>query len=53
MSRVKAFYQAFPDLLPPGSEFPRIELETTDGERIDTRAFRGHRHLVLITGAIT
>ena len=51
--RVKDTYKAFPDLLPPGSEFPRIELDTTEGERIDTRAFRGQKHFVLITGAIT
>lgn len=51
--RVKRYYKAFPDLLPPGSEFPQIELDTTAGERIDTRAFRGQKHFVLITGAIT
>ena len=51
--RVKDTYKAFPDLLPPGSEFPQIELDTTEGERIDTRAFRGQKHFVLITGAIT
>jgi hypothetical protein len=54
MSRkVKDTYKAFPDLLPPGSEFPRITLKTTDGEDVDTRAFRGQKHFVLITGAIT
>ena len=51
--RVKAFYKAFPDRHPPGSEFPRIVLETTDGRTIDTESFRGHKHLVLFTGAIT
>ncbi len=51
--RVKDTYKAFPDTLPPGSEFPRIDLLTTEGERIDTRAYRGVKHFVLITGAIT
>ena len=31
----------------------QIELDTTDGARVDTRAFRGQKHFVLITGAIT
>ena len=51
--RVKNIYKAFPDLLPPGSEFPSVALDTTDGERVDTRVFRGQKHFVLITGAIT
>ena len=29
--RVKSFYKAFPDVLPPGSEFPQIVLDTTNG----------------------
>ena len=51
--RVKGIYKAFPDQHPPGSEFPRIVLETTDGQTIDTETLRGHKHLVLFTGAIT
>lgn len=51
--RVKGLYLAFPGLHPPGSEFPRIVLETTEGETIDTRAFLGQKHFVLFTGAIT
>jgi hypothetical protein len=51
--RVKGYYEAFPDLHPPGSEFPRIVLQTTDGDTIDTRDFLGQKHFVLVTGAIT
>jgi len=51
--RVKSYYEAFPDLFPPGSEFPQIVLETTTGERVDTRQFLGQKHFVLFTGAIT
>lgn len=51
--RVRNLYKAFPDLLPPGSTFPPIDLLTTDGNRVDTRAFRGQKHFILITGAIT
>ena len=51
--RVKTFYRDFPDKYPPGSKFPQIKLETTDGATIDTREFLGQKHFVLITGAIT
>lgn len=51
--RVKAIYRAFPDQHPPGSQFPQIVLETTDGQTIDTRSFLGQKHFVLFTGAIT
>lgn len=51
--RVKTFYREFPGLLPPGSEFPQVKLQTTDGGTIDTRQFLGQKHFVLITGAIT
>lgn len=51
--RVKAIYQAFPDQHPPGSQFPQVELDTTDGLTIDTRSFLGQKHFVLFTGAIT
>jgi peroxiredoxin len=51
--RVKSFYRDFPTRYPPGAEFPQIVLETTDGQTIDTRAFRGQQHFVLFTGAIT
>ena len=51
--RVREFYERFPKNYPPGSAFPAIELETTDGRRIDTRGFLGRKHFVLFTGAIT
>ena len=43
----------FSKLLPPGSDFPEIVLRTPDGERVSTGALRGHKHFVLMTGAIT
>jgi len=51
--RVKSFYDGFVDRYPPGAEFPQIMLESTDGRTIDTGAFRGQKHFVLFTGAIT
>lgn len=51
--RVKDLYRAFPDQHPPGSQFPHIVLETTDGRTIDTASLIGQKHLVLFTGAIT
>ena len=43
----------FPDAVPVGSDFPEIELATTDGRVINTREFLGDKHFVLFTGAIT
>ena len=51
--RVKGFYTRFPAVCPPGSEFPAVALDTTDGVRLETRAFLGKKHFVLFTGAIT
>ena len=51
--RVMDTYRAFPDLLPPGSQFPQITGDTTDGVPVDTRSFLHQKHFVLITGAIT
>ncbi len=51
--RVKGYYARFPGLFPPGSEFPRIVLETTEGVVVDTSQFLGQKHFVLFTGAIT
>ncbi len=51
--RVRGYYSTFPTLFEPGSEFPRIQLTTTDGREIDTRDFLGQKHFVLISGAIT
>lgn len=51
--RVRGFYHAFPSTVELGSEFPEIELATTDGNTINTRDLRGKNHFVLFTGAIT
>ncbi|MFQ5931014.1 MAG: hypothetical protein ACE5MM_01260, partial [Nitrospiraceae bacterium] len=51
--RVKSFYKNFPNLFPPSSECPAIELETADGGRINTADLLGRKHFVLFTGAIT
>ncbi len=51
--RVRGFYERFPHVVPLGSEFPEIELTTTDGRTVNTREFRAHKHFVLFTGAIT
>ncbi|MFQ5914501.1 MAG: hypothetical protein ACE5JS_15105 [Nitrospinota bacterium] len=51
--RVKGFYKKFPLVYPPGSEFPAIDLQTTNGQRIQTADLRGKNHFVLFTGALT
>lgn len=51
--RVRGFYEAFPAVLPVGSEFPDLELTTTEGEALRTGDLEGEKHLVLFTGAIT
>ena len=51
--RVRGAYAAFPTMVPLGSDFPEIELTTTDGRTVNTRAFRAEKHFVLFTGAIT
>jgi hypothetical protein len=51
--RVRGFYMDFPDAVPVGSDFPEIELETTDGRTVNTKEFLGDKHFVLFTGAIT
>lgn len=51
--RIQAAYRDFPTRFPPGSEFPEIELETANGEVINTADFKGKKHFVLFTGAIT
>lgn len=51
--RVMGFYKVFVNTYPPGTEFPRIQLRTVDGETVDTGKFRGEKHFVLFTGAIT
>ena len=52
-ARVRGFYEAFPTAVPVGSEFPEIELTTTQGSTVNTRDFLGDKHFVLFTGAIT
>lgn len=51
--RVRSAYEAFPTMVPLGADFPDIELTTTSGRTVTTRDFRGVKHLVLFTGAIT
>ena len=51
--RVRRLYENFPQVLPTGSDFPEIELATTDGRVVNTREFRSQKHFVLFTGAIT
>jgi peroxiredoxin len=52
-ARVRGYYEAFPSTVPLGSEFPDIQLVTTDGATINTRDFTGTKHVVLFVGAIT
>ena len=49
----KAAYKEFPDVLSPGTPFPAMELETTDGVRFNTADLKGRKHFVVMTGAIT
>lgn len=51
--RVRGYYENFPNTVPLGSDFPEIELTTTDGRTVNTREFRAQKHFVLFTGAIT
>jgi len=51
--RVRGFYEAFPTGVALASDFPEIELATTDGDVVNTRDWLGEKHFVLFTGAIT
>ena len=51
--QIKAIYKRFPTILPPGSTFPQITLKAVDGETFSTADYRGKKHLVFFTGAIT
>lgn len=51
--RIRAMYKRFPSVLPPRSRFPDLALETVDGETFRTADYRGKKHLVLFTGAVT
>lgn len=50
---IKATYARFPSVLPPGSTFPDLRLRTVEGEVFSTADYRGKKHLVVFTGAIT
>jgi hypothetical protein len=50
---IKATYERFPGILAPGSEFPDLTLKTVDGATLRLRDYRGKKHVVLFTGAIT
>lgn len=52
-SRVRGFYENFPNVAPVGSQFPEIQLATTDGRTVNTRKLVGDKHVVIVTGAIT
>jgi len=51
--QIKATYQRFPSVLPPGSTFPDLTLPTVEGGTFRTADYRGKKHLVLFTGSIT
>ena len=50
---IQKLYQKSKTTFPPGEEFPAIDLETTTGERVNTADFKGQKHFVLMTGALT
>ena len=50
---IAKLYKKAKTTFPPGEEFPTFELETTDGKKVDTADFKGKRHFVLMTGAMT
>ncbi len=52
-SYIKKLYDKFPTFLAPTDEFPEIELETAQGARINTGDFKGKKHFVLMSGAMT
>ncbi len=51
--QIKATYERFPGVLAPGSEFPDLALNTVDGATFRLADYRGTKHVVLFTGAIT
>ncbi len=51
--RIKAIYEGFPSILPPGAAFPELALPTVDGTTFRTADYRGKKHLVVFTGSIT
>jgi len=50
---IKATYERFPSVLAPGSAFPNITLPTVEGTTFSLADYRGKKHVVLFTGAIT
>lgn len=50
---IKAIYTRYPSVLPPGSAFPDLEAKTVDGTPFRLADYRGKKHVVLFTGAIT
>jgi hypothetical protein len=50
---IKAIYERFPSILPPGSSFPDITLRTVDGSTFRSADYRGKKHLAIFAGAIT
>ncbi len=51
--QIKATYQRYPSVLAPGSPLPDIALQTVDGATFRAADYRGQKHLVFFTGAIT
>jgi len=52
-SYIAKLYEKAKVTFPPGEEFPAIDLETTSGTRVNTADFKGKKHFVLMTGAMT
>lgn len=50
---IKATYERFPGILAPGSIFPDTALSTVEGTTFRMTDYRGKKHVVLFTGAIT
>ncbi|MDP6086127.1 MAG: hypothetical protein QGH70_03055 [Nitrospinota bacterium] len=48
-----AFYANFPDTAPLGSKVPTLDLETTDGRRVNTADLIGKKLQLFEFGAIT
>lgn len=46
-------YKNFSAVLEPGTPFPTMDLETTEGTRFNTDDLHGKKHLVVMAGAIT
>ena len=51
--KVAGIYANFPNVAPLGSTIPTMELETTDGRRINTADLIGKKLQIIEFGAIT